>query len=680
MQKTLNGTANKLKGVGKKMSAAITAPIVGLGTVAFAAADEIDQAYRDIRVGTGATGEKLDDLKQSFEDVFTSVPDSADAVSNALATINTLTGTTGDLLEDLTTNVLDASRTLGEDGVANSEAFGRAMKQWQIPAEEGVGQLDHLYKMTQDYGVGLGEISTKLTTYGSVLGNAGFEMSEAAEFMASLESNGISVSRVMPGLNKSFRDWASEGKNSREELEKMVTQIRETEDSQEALSLATDVFGAEGAQRLMTAIRNGAIPAFSELGDSATESAGLIKETTEDTKTIGEEFQELKNNAIVALQPLGEILIDLAKDYLPPLIEGVTKVSEWFRNLSPQTQNLIIIIGALLAILGPLVIMAGMIAASIAAISWPVLAVVAGIAALIAIGVLLWKNWDTIKAKSIEIWTSLKEWMLGLFANLKDSFNSFLDFIDMITGGKFKIITDTIRAQMELAEQIIKDIFGFIEKTFENGLAFLKALVTGDTKKMKEVFSDQMQNISDFASKILDRIKGFFSDAWDRVLDGASNFKDGFLNVWRGIKDGIRGFINLIIGFIDSLIRGIESMVNAVARGVNSLPSFDIPDWVPGIGGGSFGLPSVGTISLSRIPSLDVGTNFVAADGLAYLHEGEAVVPKEYNPAAGGSGGVYEFHLEIPLDGETLVKRTITFTARELEKMRKKSKRGRGGK
>jgi len=38
-------------------------------------------------------------------------------------------------------------------------------------------------------------------------------------------------------------------------------------------------------------------------------------------------------------------------------------------------------------------------------------------------------------------------------------------------------------------------------------------------------------------------------------------------------------------------------------------------------------------------PSLDVGTNFFPEDGYAYLHKGEAVVPREYNPAAGGSGG-----------------------------------------
>ena len=55
-----------------------------------------------------------------------------------------------------------------------------------------------------------------------------------------------------------------------------------------------------------------------------------------------------------------------------------------------------------------------------------------------------------------------------------------------------------------------------------------------------------------------------------------------------------------------------------------------VPDWVPGVGGKGINIP--------LIPKLATGTNYVAGEGLAYLHEGEAVVPKKYNPAIGGYG------------------------------------------
>ena len=67
-----------------------------------------------------------------------------------------------------------------------------------------------------------------------------------------------------------------------------------------------------------------------------------------------------------------------------------------------------------------------------------------------------------------------------------------------------------------------------------------------------------------------------------------------------------------------------------------------IPDWVPGLGGKH---PSFG-----MIPKLRTGTNYVAGEGLAYLHEGEAVVPKKYNPAVGGYGNSAINYINIVAD------------------------------
>ena len=355
----MNNMGDTLTGFGQTMSMRVTAPIVAAGGLALGAADKVEQAYRDIRVGTGATGEALDELEESFDNVFTSVPDGAEQVAGALANLNTFTGATGSVLEGLTKRVLDVSRLLKEDATQNAQSFGEALKQWQLPAEQGADVLDYMYKLTQDYGVGLGELNSQLTNYGSVLNNAGFEMDEAAHFMASLESNGIAVSRIMPGLNKAFRNWADEGKNSREELENIVETIAETEDKQKALSLATEAFGAEGAQRLMTAIRNRAIPAFDELGEGAEDAKGSIEETADETKTIGEEFAELKNTTMTSLRPVGDILLNLARDHLPPLVDGVTDLAEWFDSLDTSTQKTILSTAGFTAALGPASLMLG---------------------------------------------------------------------------------------------------------------------------------------------------------------------------------------------------------------------------------------------------------------------------------------------------------------------------------
>jgi len=95
-------------------------------------------------------------------------------------------------------------------------------------------------------------------------------------------------------------------------------------------------------------------------------------------------------------------------------------------------------------------------------------------------------------------------------------------------------------------------------------------------------------------------------------------------------------------------------MINFVGSAINRIPSIDIPSWVPKYGGNKFGIPNIPKVSMGRIPSLAVGTNFVKNDGLAMLHQGEAVVPKKYNPANAGAGQA----INIYLDGRMIAQST----------------------
>ena len=88
-----------------------------------------------------------------------------------------------------------------------------------------------------------------------------------------------------------------------------------------------------------------------------------------------------------------------------------------------------------------------------------------------------------------------------------------------------------------------------------------------------------------------------------------------FDSIWEGIKSGVKTAINFVIGIINGLIGGFEGFVNIFVKGINLIIgglnkiSFDIPDWVPLIGGKKFGfnLPKMNEASFSRIPRLAQG-------------------------------------------------------------------------
>ena len=177
-------------------------------------------------------------------------------------------------------------------------------------------------------------------------------------------------------------------------------------------------------------------------------------------------------------------------------------------------------------------------------LGWPALVV----AAVIAIALAIYKYWDEIKAFLVGLWESIKV----IFGVVADWF-------------KEKVIDPVVR--------LFNTMFGPIFEIFSN--------VWED---VKEVWG---------------KAKDWFSDT---VLDP---IKDAFTSVWEGISDTIKGIINGIIGFINGMIQGIVNGVNAVIGVLNKL-NFKIPDWVPGLGGETFGF-NIATMTAPQIPMLATG-------------------------------------------------------------------------
>lgn len=125
----------------------------------------------------------------------------------------------------------------------------------------------------------------------------------------------------------------------------------------------------------------------------------------------------------LAMAELGEQLVPI----ITMATEAVTGLVEMFNELDPTAQKVILVILGILAVMGPLITMAGMLAISMTAISWPVMAVIAAITALIAIGVALYKNWDEITLRAKVAWKALK---IG-FQKVVDFFK---DGVDKISG------------------------------------------------------------------------------------------------------------------------------------------------------------------------------------------------------------------------------------------------------
>lgn len=256
--------------------------------------------------------------------------------------------------------------------------------------------------------------------------------------------------------------------------------------------------------------------------------------------------------------------------------------------------------------------------------------------------------WNTIKDVAFIIWNAIKDTLSLIWYMIKTlaqgNFDSIAEIIDIVWG-TIKDVTSTIWNAIKDALLLIWDgiknatstVFNGIKNTISTIWDTIRNVTSSVWNGIWNIISSIINNISSAISKVFNTIKNTVTGVWNGIKSATDR-------IWNGIVNAIKGAANTIIGVINSIIGAIGSI---------NIPIPKIPDWVPGLGGKGGG--SIGFPKLPKIPSLDVGTNFVAKDGLAFLHKGEAVVPKKYNPAAGGKGGdinitVQEMHVRSEED------------------------------
>ena len=108
---------------------------------------------------------------------------------------------------------------------------------------------------------------------------------------------------------------------------------------------------------------------------------------------------------------------------------------------------------------------------------------------------------------------------------------------------------------------------------------------------------------------LIDFITGVFTGDWKKAWNGIKDiFKGIFKGIWNALKDFVKTPINAIIGFINGLVKGVVNGINGMINALNGL-SFSVPDWVPVIGGDTFGF-NLSTITAPQIPYLAKGAVF----------------------------------------------------------------------
>lgn len=626
--KKIENFGSKTKEVGGSLSKNITAPIAAAGTAAYAAWMSVDEAYDNIAVGTGATGDALSKLQESFDNVFAKAPFDAMDISNSLADLNTRFGFTGKVLEDASEKFLRFA-SVNKTDVSNAVALvSRAMGDAGIPAEEYTSVLDALTTASQASGISIDALTGNITKYGAPMRALGYTTEESIAIFASWEKAGVNTEIAFSGMKKAISNFSAEGKDAKVEFKKTLEEIAKCPDIASATTKAIEVFGTKAGPDLADAIKGGRFE-FEEMLKLVESSSGQLDASFEATMDPADKAKVALNNLTLAGAALGDVIQSALGPVFESLADILKDFTEWFKNLNPEIRQTIVFVGGIIAAVGPLLVLigalagpistalglfakfklalfgtaeqAGMMGTLVSGLTGPILAVIGIIALVTAALIDLYnnneefrKNVNDMISNLIEIlqtlWnsflypilTAVKDVLLDIWNNAilpvwEIVKNCIADIVAKLSG-LIEVLTPVINFIIQLLSALLIPAFLLLANTIgavvSEAISFFGALLSN----VSQVIGGIIQVISG----IIQFITGVFTGNWKQAWNG-------IVSIFKGIFDGIVGIAKAPINGVISLVNGVISAVNGMIKGLNKI-SFDIPDWVPGIGGSHFGL------------------------------------------------------------------------------------------
>ena len=252
------------------------------------------------------------------------------------------------------------------------------------------------------------------------------------------------------------------------------------------------------------------------------------------------------------------------------VVKGISTAATWAQTAALTAWNAICAVGtAVTSALG----------AAFAFLTSPIGLVCVAIAAVIAIGVLLYKNWDIVKEKA----SQLGDWIVGVFNNLKEKASAAIqEFAD-----KFPVAFAFLSSVFESWKQTITNIFSGVKQVFQGVVQFISGVFTGDWSKaldgLKNIFSGAFRALSSLTLAPLNALKGVVVGAFNaidtatggklsviknKVSDAFSSIKKTAGSIMQAAKDTISEKLSNIKSAYEEHGGGIKGIAAAAIEGV----------------------------------------------------------------------------------------------------------------
>lgn len=696
------GSATKALGegitdLGRSMTLGLTVPIVAAGGAATSVAAGFNDAMSQVQGALGGASEDMDGLRdlalQLGADTVFSATESAQAMVELAK---------GGLTEaQIKGGALAASMDLaaaGQLNLADAAAITvQMMGSFGLGAGDATRIANALAGAANASSADVSDLTQAMSQCSAQASLAGWSLEDTAAALALFADHGVKGSDAGTSLKTMLQRLAAPTDQAAEAIAAYGLNIRDSSGKMKDISgIADELTGklgglsdAERDAALQTIFGSDASRAAAILMQSGSEGLAKYIAATNDATAAETMANAQKGELSWALENMGGAVESASIAFgtaLAPAITAVAgvigNVAEAFASLPAGVQTAVAVVLALVAALGPLLMVVGSVVAALPAISEgfavlggalaiplaPAAAVVAAIAAVAAAIYAAWTTSETFRAavmagvdaissKVQEICAFLAPYVQAFLDQIVSTVQVAMDTLGPIIGAVLTVIVSTVVpiltsimdtvAQvlavilatvtnvMAAVSTVIQGAWTLIQGIFQTVLGVILAVTTGDFTMLQQGVTSIMQGTMAAINGVMQGILSIVSGAWNAV-------KAVFIGVCNAVSGAIRGAFNGIKSVIDSTMNGAKSTVSGALSAISGFfaglhlqfPHINLPHFSIS---GDFSLvpPSVPSISVSwyRTGAIAMGASVV---GIGEAGP-EAVVPlsgREMDPYA----------------------------------------------
>ncbi len=201
--------------------------------------------------------------------------------------------------------------------------------------------------------------------------------------------------------------------------------------------------------------------------------------------------------------------------------------------------------------------------------------VVAAIAAVIAIGILLYQNWDEVKKYAQELWDKVKDAWNGMTKAIGDAHDKMIQAVKKWFDDTKQKWNDMVENAKNKAQEMKDKVVAKYEELKQAAIQKIQNLLQDNANKWNSLVNDAKQKVSDMKQSVVDKFNQLKTDAVNKLQSLLSDTKQKFNDMVQAAKDKISSFkqagTDMLARFKDAVVDGFNKSMDSVYKGVNNM-------------------------------------------------------------------------------------------------------------